>query len=588
MWKCLKMLLPKSNITCPDYVRCNGTDIKGDINIANTFNNYFVDLNKPEDNIYIENAVTLDFAVPQSHDLFDFTLVDEDAVLRELSRLDESKSVGLDGVASKPIKLAKESLCSSIKDLVNQSLSEGTFISEWKSAKVIPLHKKGDVNEVKNYRPISVLSATSKILERIVHSQFYNYLTKHSILSKLQFGFRPGHSTGAALASLTHPWHCAIDIGQIICAIFVDLRRAFDTVEIYILLCKLRAVGCSERVLRWFKSYLCNRSQKVSFKNAFSDTRNTFAGVPQGSILGPLLFLIMINDLPGVLEHCNLTMYADDTTLYLCGTDHVVLQTKIQEDLDRMSSWLKRNKLNLNIEKTHFMIIGTKQRIITHDKGGNPISLKFNGEALSRVRSTKCLGVIIDESLLWHEHVDSVCKKVIASLSMLRRIRKFIGQKELILLYNCLIQSQLDYCCEVWGSRFDTHINRLEVLQKRAARMILNASFFTSSDDLFKRLNILPFHKRVVYFRCIFIHKCIHDLSSDFFKNKFLEVSSVHSFNTRHSTNRNLIFPKCNTEYCKKSFIHSAINLWNSLPNDLKGTESIFSFKFKLKQYLLS
>ena len=385
--------------------------------------------------------------------------------------------------------------------------------------------------------------------------------------------------TRTALASMTHPWHCAIDIGQIVCAIYLDLKRAFDLVEIYILLCKLRAVGCSENALRWFKSYLCNRSQKVSFNNAFSETRNTFAGVPQGSILGPLLFLVMINDLPSVLKHCNFTMYADDTTVYLCGVNQQELQWKVQEDLDIIGEWLKNNKLSLNIDKTNFMILGTKQRVIAHDKGDNPISFKFNGNTLSRVRSTKCLGVIIDESLSWHEHVDHVCKKVISSLSMLRRIRPFLGVKDLSLLYNCLIQSQLDYCCEVWGSRYDVHINRLEILQKRAARMILNANFYTPSVDLFKRLNWLPCHKRVIYFRCVFIHKCIHNISSDYFKGTFLDVSLIHSFNTRHSISGNLVLPKCNTEYFKKSFIYSAITEWNSLPTAIKVTDSVFSFK---------
>ena len=163
----------------------------------------------------------------------------------------------------------------------------------------------------------------------------------------------------------------------------------------------------------------------------------------------------MVNDLPSVLKHCKLTMYADDTTLYICGVDNGVLQSKIQEDLDRISVWLAKNKLSLNIDKTHFMILGTQQRIKAHDNGINPISLKFNGSALSRVRSAKCLGVIIDENLLWHEHVDFLCKKVIASLSMLKRIRNFLDERDLLLLYNCLIQSQLDYCCEVWGSRYD-------------------------------------------------------------------------------------------------------------------------------------
>ena len=584
MWKCLKMLLPKQNMACLDFIQCNGIDVKGNFDIANTFNNYFVDLNKTDNNTCIMNSAELDSTTEcNSRDLFDFTLIDDDVILRELSRLDESKSVGLDGIAAKPLKIAKESVVTSIKDLVNQSLNEGTFITEWKSAKVIPLHKKGDVNDVKNYRPISVLSAASKIVERIVHKQFYDYLLKHSILSKAQFGFRPGHSTGAALASLTHPWHCAIDIGHIVCAIYVDLRRAFDTVQIYILLCKLRSVGCSEKVLRWFKSYLCERSQNVSFNDVLSDMRNTFAGVPQGSILGPLLFLIMINDLPNVLKNCKLTMYADDTTLYLCGKDQVELQNKMQEDLDRVGVWLKCNKLNLNIDKTNFMIIGTKQRIMVHDTGDDPISIKFDGKELTRVRSTKCLGVMIDENLTWHEHIDYVCRKVIASLSMLRRVRSFLGERDLTLLYNCLIQSQLDYCCEVWGLRFDTHIHKLEVLQKRAARMILNASFYTPSIDLFKRLNILPFHKRVMYFRCIFIYKCINDLSADFFKDTFLNVSSTHAINTRYSTNGNLVLPKCNTECFKRSFIYAAINSWNSLPNDFKGIQSVSSFKGELK-----
>ena len=278
-------------------------------------------------------------------------------------------------------------------------------------------------------------------------------------------------------------------------------------------------------------------------------------------------------------------MYADDTTLYICGVDNGVLQSKIQEDLDRISVWLAQKKLSLNIDKTHFMILGAQQRIKAHDNGINPISLKFNGSALSRVRSTKCLGVIIDENLLWHEHVDFLCKKVIASLSMLKRIRNFLDERDLLLLYNCLIQSQLDYCCEVWGSRYDVHANRLEILQKRAARMILNANFYTPSSELFKRLNLLYRFKHVSCILDVFLYLNVLMI---YFKDTFLDVSLSHSFNTRYSTRGNLILPKCNTEYLKKSFIYSAINQWNLLPNHLKEMESIFSFKSNLKQYLLS
>ena len=169
------------------------------------------------------------FTESNCNEEFVFSLVDDDTILGELSRLDETKSVGIDGISATPLQLTKEHIIvTSVRHLVNQSFNEGKFINEWKSAKVIPLHKKGDVNDIRNYRPISVLSTSSKIIERIAHRQFYDYLIKHSILNKAQFGFRPGHSTGAALASLTHPWHIVhlTCIGQIVCAIYLDLKRA--------------------------------------------------------------------------------------------------------------------------------------------------------------------------------------------------------------------------------------------------------------------------------------------------------------------------------------------------------------------------
>ena len=245
-------------------------------------------------------------------------------------------------------------------------------------------------------------------------------------------------------------------------------------------------------------------------------------------------------------------------------------------------------KIKLNVDKTHMMILGTKQRLNKYDKSDSVISIQFDGTAIDRVYSTKCLGVIIDDKLLWHDHVDYVCKKVCAAIAVFKRAKPYIDLATSKIIYNCIIQSKIDYCCEVWGLRLLTQTSQVTKLQKRAVRIILETNYFTPSIQLFNRLDMLSYEKRVMYFRCIFVYKCLNNLSSDFFQNKFQYISEVHNLNTRSAANQNLSIPKCKTDYLKHSFIYSAIKVFNSIPVTIKSLPTISAYKKALKSYLMS
>ena len=236
-------------------------------------------------------------------------------------------------------------------------------------------------------------------------------------------------------------------------------------------------------------------------------------------------------------------MYADDTTLYVHSKSLQDIQSKLQEDMNSLKEWLCVNKLKLNTDKTKFMLIGTTKKLSCMSAEEN-ITIEFDGDVIERCAQIKCLGVIIDEHLSWSYHVDYICKKVYGSLSMLRRVRPYVDTNTLKILYLCIVQSHLDYCCEIWGLRFHMHTERLLKLQKRAARLILKCSFYTPSKEMFHKLKWLPFNDRVTYFKCVFMYRCINGLSSQFYRNVFKFASNSHSFNTRYAKNDNLITPK--------------------------------------------
>ena len=303
---------------------------------------------------------------PETDKTFTFQTVTVDNVRDLLLKTDSKKATGFDKIPCKILKLAANIIAPSLTHIFNQSIAVSIFPTEWKLAQEPPIFKKGKKDDPNNYRPISVIPVVAKIFEKLVHEQLYNYLNDNDLLANCQSGFRSLHSTLKALLEATENWSLNINKGLINGVIFIDLKKVFDTIDHNIIIRKLSNYGVDQKALRWFQSYFSDRSQKFSVNGHLSTASPIACGVPQGSIIGPLLFLVYINDLPNCLEKASPRMYADDTSISLAAANVSDSENKINRELISLNRWLKANKLSLNIAKTEFMIIGSRQRIQTN------------------------------------------------------------------------------------------------------------------------------------------------------------------------------------------------------------------------------
>ena len=328
-----------------------------------------------------------------------------------------------------------------LSKLFNISLQTGKFFTPLKTAKVIPIFKhKGSAHDVTNYRPISLLSNIDKIFEKLVKSRLVNFLDDNNIIFKSQFGFRSKYSTAHALINLTEMIRSNIDKGLYSCGVFIDLQKAFDTVDHEILLSKLNHYGVRGLSNQWFRSYLTNRQQYVSISGVDSMKRPVNHGVPQGSVLGPILFLIYINDLHYALHNSQTNLFADDTCLLSSDSDLQSLETKVNSDLARLSSWLRANKISLNVMKTEVLLFRSRQKPVSYS-----IKLKLDNFQLKFSTCVKNLGLFLDEYTSWNSHFDQLAKKLGRANGVLSKLRYFVPVCILKTLYYALFHSYLSY-----------------------------------------------------------------------------------------------------------------------------------------------
>ena len=331
--------------------------------VTQYFNDYFSGVGSKIADSVGEGSFKYDEYMTKTTGTFHFQIIDSFTVFHMLLSISASKATGLDKIPTKILKIAVPFITQSLTNLFNYSIQIETFPTEWKVAKIIPLHKSGPKNLADNYRPISILSAISEIFENILHKQLFAFLNDNNLISKHQFGFRPMHSTADALLHSTNEWYRNMDDGMLNIAVFLDLKKAFDTVNHEILIGKLSFFGMQPSALNLIASYLDNRTQRCYVNGYLSKPQKIDYGVPQGSILGPLLFLIYINDLPNCIEKSTVRMFADDTTLTVSGTGLPEIEPKINHDLNNVHKWLLANKLCLNLIKTEYLLIGCKQKI---------------------------------------------------------------------------------------------------------------------------------------------------------------------------------------------------------------------------------
>ena len=325
----------------------------------------------------MENVQSMDNILGSDDDFTDgrfvFHPVTYFFIYRQLTKLKVNKATGLDQIPYCMLKDGASIITNSVTYLVNLSLSVGSMPDEWKQAKVIPLHKSGCREDMDNYRPISILPVISKIAESAVNVQLQQYLTQHNLLSSVQSGFRKYHSTQTAVTFFSDSIRRNTELGQITGALFIDLRKAFDTVPHNPLISKLSRFGIKEKSLEWFKSYLSSRTQAICIGNELSSHKNVLSGVPQGSVLGPVLFILYINDLVSSVQFSQVMMYADDTVIYYSSTQLSEIELKLNLDLLTLNQWLLNNKLILNEKKTEFMVFGTRQRLMRQNIDENSI-----------------------------------------------------------------------------------------------------------------------------------------------------------------------------------------------------------------------
>ena len=518
--------------------------------------------------------------------------ISEEEVIGIINAL-ENKTSGPTSIPIKMLKMIPDLIIIPLCRIINMSFITGVFPEILKIVKVIPVHKGGSTQDMNNFRPISLLSIFDKIMEKLLHKRLYDFLEKNNILFKNQFGFRKNNSTIFALLQITEKIRESIDKGKYGCGIFIDLRKALDTVNHQILLQKLDHYGIRGSALSWFESYFDNRRQYVYFNGESSDLKSISCGVPQGSVLGPLLFLLYINDLPNISSLFDFYLFADDTNLYYEDVSFLIsLEQKINKELKKLNLWLNVNRLSLNIAKPNFVIFHSYNKPL---KGRVTIVIKK--KAIAEKSAIKYLGVTIDSTLSWNDHILNISKKISRAIGVMFKIRPFVNTAILKNLYYALIYSHLVYAIQIWGSACDTHLMRLMVLQKRALRLMVYEDFndipgpLAASAPIFAKLEILKLKDIFIFQISRFIHNCLRSKINNNFHNWFILNNEIHNYHTRSNyqiafniiVTNNLFIPIARTtNYGLKLTKVIGPKIWNSIPWEIRKITSICGFKKSL------
>ena len=600
MWKTLKLIssTKKESLT---KLEVDGEDVTDSQEIAQHFNDYFVNsvntmFNPLNFDICGNNSETSTSERDNDENLindnesnistynnsYDLPVVTVDFVINEINCISVKKATGPDDVSIKLLKIACKvpNVIKSLTHILNLSLDQGDFLSEWKIARVQPIYKSGSKLSVENYRPISLLSIPSKILEKAINTDFQEYLKVNKVLTDRQFGFRPNHSCETALLCMVDQWAQNVDHGYVNGVVFIDMRKAFDAVNHTILLVKLKRAGCSERSVKWFSSYLGGRSQFVTIKGKKSSTRSLSYGVPQGSVLAPLLFSLFINDLPTSIHTGEMFLFADDATLSVQGKTMIDIQSKMNNALEEVYLWTQNNKLLLNTNKTKVMVIGSRQRIQKLNE--NNLNVHIRSTTIECVSHYKCLGVVVDSNLLFSKHVERVALQIKQKLGILRRLRGTFNTRYLSMIYWGYILPHALYCCTVWTNRSHHNYEIINQLHKRAAYIISGCSWYTPSEQVLVQLNWSSLQELYSKALGCMAFKCVHQLAPSLLVDKFVLHDDVAQRTTRNSNQLKLKSNSCKTEFYKRSFVNSAISYWNELPAETRCSPNLNMFKSKL------
>ena len=543
VWKGIKSIININinSFESPSSIE-DGSGVTSDPKIiATSFNTYFTTIADQilQKRKYKGSKSYRDYLANRMLQNFTFSACDQTEITAIVNSFDANKSSGPNSIPIKVLKLVSQEISYPLMLIFNISLSTGVHPDVLKLTKTVPIYKKGSRLTISNYRPISLLSNINKILEKIIHSRVEKFLEDNKCLYSLQFGFRRSHSTNHALVEITENIRKALDNKEFTAAVFVDLQKAFDTVNHEIILAKLEHYGIRNATNDWFRSYLHNRTQYVSINGIDSETETIRHGVPQGSVLGPLLFLIYINDLNFAIKYSKVFHFADDTNLLHSSKCLRTLKNQMNSDLNTLFQWLHANMISLNTDKTGFVIF--------HKTGTQrpSIFLKMGGSRINPSKYIKYLGILIDENLNFSAHCSSLLSKLRRANGMLSKARHYINTNDLRSLYYSLYSSHLTYACQVWGQMENSHTKAIFQSQKRAIRTINFSNFTAHCQPLFYKSKILTLKDHITLLNVTFTKKVMSNElpTPDCFNTYFTMAQELYEYDTRFASSGSLFVP---------------------------------------------
>lgn len=525
---------------------------------------------------------------------FDLTVVDEDMISKVIFGI-KSNAEGSDGITADMVLLTLPHTIKIITDIINTSIRTSEFPSVWKSALVCPIPKNNNPQDLKDLRPISILPYFSKILEKVIFLQLCSYLESNNILPKYQSGFRKGRGTNTALLDVIDNLLVAQDSGRGSILVLLDYSRAFDSINIDLLLSKLNYYGLSQTARDWFKSYLSARTQQVKLQRPDgsclrSNCTLVDRGVPQGSILGPLLFILYTSDITNCFSYCRYHLYADDVQLYLSffPNDTVAALAQINDDLNRLAEWSRNHSLVLNPTKSKFMIIGSKKQIQVIESHSPRVSVL--GGSIELMSEVQNLGVTMDSRLRFEKHVTRVVQNCLFRLKVIYNIRDFLSVDVRVNLCESLILAKLNYCLTAFGPCLLARTHRLlQRVQNACARFSFSIPPRCHVTPFLNKSEMLAMDARLKLHLAGLLFDVVQSQTPDYLYEKLTWSSTTNSYFRARSTRKILLkTPRHVTAAFRGSFRYLATSCWNNIPPPIRNSVSKRSFKQKLREHLLN
>lgn len=550
----------RSNDTI-NYIKHNDNKITDKEEIANNMNKFFCEIGQKlsDDIVKPSNA---ELRLPDMNPNSIFLKPTNTNEVKSIINALKIKNGGVDKINAKTLKVISNHIALPLSHIFNLCIEKSIWPDALKKAEIIPVHKAGVKYNITNYRPISLISNLAKVFERIIYNRLYDFIQKHSIISKHQFGFMKNIGSKNALNYITNILYNNVDKTIPTIVTFLDLAKAFDTVDHKLLLDKLFCIGIRGQALDLLSSYLNNRYQMVKIDGKESDSLLISTGVPQGTILGPLLFIIYINDVLKEIPLASILSYADDTAVIATGDTWHDAQENMNEFLLVIYKWLAVNKLSLNVDKTVCMTFGSYR-----DSVPRHIDVKIMNRQIARVENYKYLGIVFDFNLKWDRHIQYIIKKTKYLVYIFYKLSNYMTSETLRMVYYAFFHSIISYGIVAWGGAYRNNRDLLQNLQRKILKIINKNTFYTQDNP--------PNLEQLFTFEALKIH--YSDL-----KTKFENSTSV-------TRNKSLILPKNNKRVSDKKSYNKAIITYNSLPNELKILDiNKVSAKSKIKKWIKS